>query len=161
MKLNNKVLFMVILIVVFGGIGTAMALNVWNSTPGTKAASDTAAAADPAYIKGSDSFADISLAYNIPLEDLRAAFAPNSTAKFADMKARELKTLYSKLENDITVETESVRIFAAMYTNVPYYYSNAAYLPETAVKVLKEKTKLSPEQLTFLGTHTIDVSGKP
>jgi hypothetical protein len=160
MKLNNKVLFIVILIVVFGGIGTAMALNVWNSTPGTRASSDTVTAADPAYIKGSDSFADISQAYNIPLDDLKAAFAPNSTAKFADMKARELKTLYSQLENDIVVETESVRIFAAMYTKVPYYYSNAAYLPSSAVKVLKEKTSLSPEQLIFLETHSIDLSGK-
>jgi hypothetical protein len=168
MRLNNKILFFAILVIFFGGIGTAKALDVWDSKPGVIAknqlttetggeANSAATAADPGYIKGSNSFAEVSQTYNIPLNDLKAAFAPNSTDKFADMKAKDIKTLYVKLGDDITIETESVRIFAAMYTNVKYYYSNSAYFPESAVKVLKEKVKLSQEQLIFLDAHTVTI----
>ena len=152
MRLNNKVMFVVILVIFFGGIGSAMALNVWESKPGVNAENQTTET-DPAYIKGSNSFAEISQMYNVPLDDLKSAFGPNSTDKFADMKARDLKTQYVDLEKDITVETESVRIFVAMYTNFKYFYSDAAYLPETAVNVLKQKVKLSPEQIKFLEAH--------
>jgi hypothetical protein len=164
-KLNNKILFFAILVIFFGGIGTAKALDVWDSKPGviaknqlsteTGGEANSTTAADPGYIKGSNSFAEISQTYNIPLNDLKAAFVPNATDKFPDMKAKDIKTLYAKLGDDITIETESVRIFAAMYTNVKYYYSNSAYFPESAVKVLKEKVKLSQEQLAFLDAHTV------
>jgi len=166
MKLNNKILFVAILVIFFGGIGTARALNVWDSQPGIIAKNQVstepggepnsaAPSADPGYIKGSNSFTEISQIYNIPLNDLKAAFAPNSADRFPDMKAKDIKTLYAKLGEDVTIETESVRIFAAMYTNVKYYYSNTAFFPESAVKVLKEKVKLTPEQIIFLDAHTV------
>lgn len=166
MKLNVKVLFFAILVIFFGGIGTAKALDLWESKPTAVSkiqtsmetgseASASATAVDPGYIRGTNSFTEISQTYNIPLDDLKAAFAPDSGDKFADMKAKDIKTIYAKLGEDIAVETESVRIFAAMYTNVKYFYSNQAYMPDTAVKMLKEKVKLSPEQLTWLESHTV------
>jgi hypothetical protein len=166
MKLNNKVLFIVILVVFFGGIAGAMVFNVWDSKPGKNATGAASAeanvviATNPADIRGTNSFAEISQMFNIPLDDLKAALAPNFAGNFAELKARDLKTVYANLGKDISVETESVRTFAAMYKNLKYTYSTTAYLPQSAVKVLKEKAKLSPEQFTFLETHTIDVSGK-
>jgi hypothetical protein len=84
----------------------------------------------------------------------------SSAKNLADLKARELKTIYPNLAKGITLETESVRVFVSMYKNKEYTYSNTAYLPQSAVKMLKEKAKLSPEQLAFIETHTVDVSGK-
>ena len=164
MKLNNKVLFLAILVIFFGGIGTARALNVWESKPMVVAKTIdssfdqvVAAKADPGYMSGTNTFAEISQTYNIPLEDLKTAFALSTMSNFAELKARDLKTQYAKLGENIVVETESVRIFAAIYTNVKYYYSDAARLPESAVKVLKEKIKLTPEQTAYLDTHMVKV----
>jgi hypothetical protein len=165
MRLNNKILFFAILIIFFGGIGTAKALDVWESKPAVVAKNQSATepgseaavstAADPGYIRGTNSFTEISQTYSIPLNDLKSAFAPDSGDKFPDMKAKDIKSIYAKLGEDIAVETESVRIFAAMYTSVKYFYSNQAYMPDTAVKILKEKVKLSPEQLSWLESHMV------
>jgi hypothetical protein len=182
MKLNNAVLFIVVLVFFFGGIGAAIIFNVWETKPGKAIAmyedgnsitpstdGNTVAPStggsfvtpyNPADIRGTHTLAEISQMFNIPLNDLGAAFGLSSVKNLADFRARDLKNVYPNLEKGISLETESVRVFASMYANKQYVYSNTAYLPLSAVKILKEKAKLSREQLAFLDTHTIDISGK-
>jgi len=169
MRLNTIVLSIVILVLVFGGIGMAAAFNVWEHKPGkVTATSSNSNSADPnavalntpADIRGTHTFAEISEMFNVPLNDLGMAFGLEKRADLADVKAKELKTIYGNLPQGKTLETESVRVFISMYKSKSYVYSDSVYLPQSAVKILKEKAKLSKEQVMFLETHVLDVSVK-
>jgi hypothetical protein len=170
-----------VLVIVVSGISLALALNLWQSKPdpallasmenamlSLNSENATAAIIDvtiptpynPADIKGTNTFKEISAMFYIPLSDLGTSFGLTSITNFSDMRARELKTVYTNLGKGITLETESVRIFVAIYKSKPYSYSNTAYLPQPAVIILKERGKLSKEQLAFLDTHGLDISNK-
>jgi hypothetical protein len=72
-KLNNIVLSIIIVVFLVGGIGTAMILNVWQPKPEKAISSSTDSNAvttyNPADIKGTSSFAEISQMINIPLDE--------------------------------------------------------------------------------------------
>lgn len=182
MKLNNLALALIILVLLGGGIITTLVLDLWSPKPGeatppvtsmdsnsitsqsdnitgeTQAVINFNTPYKPAEIKGTNTFAEISKMFNVPLNDLGNAFGLTSIPNFSALKARELKAIYTNLGPNIKLETESVRIFVSMYTAKPYPYSPTAYLPAPAVTILKQKATLTKEQLTFLDTHTLNVS---
>jgi hypothetical protein len=183
MKLNSKILSIIVVVLVIAGIGLSLMLNMWKSTPdpallasmestiaaaSTESGNSTAVVIDvtiptpfnPADIKGTNTFKEISAMFYIPLSDLGTAFGLTSVKNYPEMRARELKTVYTNLGKGITLETESVRIFVAIYKSKSYSYSNTAYLPQPAVSLLKERVKLSRDQIAYLETHTLDISSR-
>ncbi len=164
MRLNNAIVSIIVLVFFAGGIGAAMAFNAWEVKPGQAVATSRdgtpVVAYKPADIQGTYSFGEISQMFNIPLHELGTAFELNSVANLADFKARQLKTVYPDLGKGIMLETESVRIFVALYKGMPHPLSETAFLPNSAVKILKDKARLSPEQIAFLDAHSIDVRGR-
>jgi hypothetical protein len=87
-------------------------------------------------------------------------FVITSEPDWQNLKARELKAIYTNLPSGVKLETESVRAFIALYTGKSYNYSASAYLPEPAVDILKQKAELTPEEIAFLDSHTY-LSGSP
>ena len=178
MKLNKTTLFIIILVFGVGGIGLSMALNAWDAQPGTGLTGANAnsnqqgymptdnttpmvpvqSPYNPAEIKGTNTFAEISQMFYIPINELGEAFGLTAIQNYSRLTARELKAIYTNLPQDVKLETESVRAFVAMYVNKPYDYSSTTYLPVPAVTILRQKAKLSQEQLVFLEKHTIDIS---
>lgn len=53
------------------------------------------------------------------------------------------------------IGTNSVRLFVALYKSLPFELSDTTYLPASAVVMLKEKAKLTQEQITFLDAHSV------
>jgi hypothetical protein len=173
MKIGSISIVIIVLVVLGGGILAANLLNLWgskpalvnptsptgtsamdNSTPVASAASSSNTLYKPADISGTNTFAEISQMFNVPLDDLGAAFAITSEPNWQSLKARELKAIYTNLPPNIKLETESVRTFIALYTGTAYTYSDSSYLPKPGADILKRKATLTQQQMAFVDSHT-------
>ena len=109
---------------------------------------------DPADIRGSYTFGEVSELFNIPLDALTVAFGiPQSNAEGFQVKS--LESLYPNAEAEIG--TASVRLFVAWYLQVPYEPAETTYLPATASDALRSVGALSQTQLDYLTRHTVSL----
>jgi len=178
MKIKNWHMGLIVLIVIFGGIAGTMAFNLWNTeggrggqgggsgqgtgrsmVPVTFKVGEFAGEYNPADIRGSYSFGHISELWEIPLAGLGTAFGLGAIENLADFKCKDLEAAYANLEEDVEIGTGSVKVFVALYTGLPYMLSGDEYLPQSAVEVLKAKVTLTEDQVAFLDTHSVDISG--
>lgn len=161
MKIKSYVLSLVIIVVLFGGIGVTKILGFWKTestkVPSTITSGEATGKYNPAAIRGSYTFKDISVSFNIPVEVLGEAFVVKSE-NLTDFKVKDLETIYGSLKISGTeIDTSSVRMFVAYYLKLPYEITEESYLPKTAVDILKSKVKLSDENLKYLDSHSVDI----
>jgi hypothetical protein len=172
MKIKSWHMGLIVLIVIFGGIGGTMAFNLWNTegggggqgnggskVPVTFKVGEFAEEYNPADIRGSYNFRHISELFGIPLAELGAAFGVEPTENLAYFECKDLEMVYANLEEDVEIGTGSVKVFVALYTGLPYTLSDDEYLPQSAVEILKAKANLTEDQRIFLDTHSVDISG--
>lgn len=160
MKVSQKVLAIIIVFVMFGGIALSATLNLW-ITESTKIPDKFEKGAavgeyNPSDIKGSYTFKDVSELFKIPLEDLSIAFNLPKDVNAAEFKNKELETIYKDMEFEIG--NGSVKLFVAMYKGLPYELSGDTYLLDSAAKIIKEKGKPTPEQIKYLDAHTVKIN---
>jgi len=163
MKIKSWLLGLFVLVIIFGGIGVTTAFNLWQ-TESTKipvkiGEGEYAGEYNPADIRGSYSIGEISELFEIPLVDLVTAFELEGMDGPEDFKCSELESLYANLEEDVEIGTGSVKMFVALYTGLPFTLEDDEYLPQSAVELLKAKTNLTEDQVAFLDTHSVDISG--
>jgi len=158
MRITPRWMAVFVVTILFGGILLSMAFGEW-TTKTTKeplkfSEGEFAGEYNPADIRGSYTFGDVSRLFDIPLEDLAIAFRVSEP----DVAAVSLKTLEEKfVDLGVDLGTSSVRLFVALYKNLPYDLSaEDSYLLPEAVELLKQKASLSPEQLTYLDSHTVN-----
>lgn len=161
MKIKSHALPLVIIVILFGGIGVSKGLGLWKTestkVPATITSGKAVGKYNPADIRGSYTFKDISVSFNIPVEILGQAFAIKSS-NLSILKVKDLETIYGSLKISGTeIGTSSVRMFVAYYLKLPYEITEESYLPKAAVDILKSKAKLSDEDLKYLDSHSIDV----
>jgi hypothetical protein len=159
-KINNLTLGIIVLVLIFGGIGITMAFNQWQ-TEGTKepakyTSGEFTGVANPADIRGSYSFGDISAAWDISADTLGAAFGLEEGADAAAFQCKELETIYASMTGKTKIGTDSVRVFVALYTGLPYALAETTYLPRTAVDILLAEGALDEAQLEYLASHAVD-----
>ncbi len=172
MKIKSWHMGLIVLIVIFGGIAGTMAFNLWNTegggggqgtggsrVPVTFKVGEFAGEYNPADIRGSYSFGYISELWEIPLTELGTAFGLGAIENLADFKCKDLEAAYANLEENVEIGTGSVKVFVALYTGLPYTLSGDEYLPKSAVELLKAKVTLTEDQVAFLDTHSVDISG--
>lgn len=106
---------------------------------------------NPADIRGSYTFAEISKLFNIPIEDLATAFLVEESVA-SEFKCKELELIFADAPNEIG--TGSVRMFVAFYLGLPYELTEDVYLLDVAEKLLNEKSSITEEQASYLNTHT-------
>lgn len=172
MKINNWLMGLLVLVLIFGGIGGSIAFNLWNTegggdgqgsgdsrVPVTFKVGEFAGEYNPADIRGSYSFGDISELFEIPLADLGTAFGLEAIENLANFKCNDLEAAYANLEEDVEIGTGSVKVFVALYTGLPIMLSDDEYLPQSAVEILKTEANLTEKQLVFLDTHSVDITG--
>ncbi len=160
MKVKTLHIAMIIFIIIFGGIALTSVLGLWNTVntkePARYASGEFAGEYNPADIRGSYTFGEISELFGIPLEDLGKAFAVKDESKYEAFQCKELEAIYAASSAEgKEVGTDSVRIFVSLYKSLPITLNNATYLPKPAVSILKSKAKLIDEQLTYLESHTV------
>ncbi len=157
MKITPRWMAVFVVSILFGGILVSMAFGKW-TTKNTKepqkfSEGKFAGEYNPADIRGSYTFGDVSRLFEIPLEDLAVAFRIEEP----NVAAVALKTLEEKFTFlEVELGTGSVKLFTALYKGYPYDISaeDTFLLPE-AVEMLKQKALLSPEQLDYLDNHTV------
>jgi hypothetical protein len=161
MKIKSYVLSLIIIVILFGGIAVTKAFGLWKTestkVPATIKSGEATGEYNPSDIRGSYTFKDISLSFNIPVEILGEAFVVKSS-DFNSFKVKELETIYGSLKDAGTeIGTSSIRMFVAYYLNLPYESTEESYLPKAAVDILKSKLKLSDEKLKYLDSHSVDI----
>jgi len=172
MKIKSWHMGLFVLIVIFGGIAMTMAFNLWSTeggmsgqgiggsrVPVTFQVGESAGEYNPADIRGSYSFRDISELWGIPLAELGTAFGLGAIENLADFRCGDLEAAYVNLEEDVEIGTGSVKMFVALYSGLPFALPDDEYLPQSAVELLKAKATLTEDQVAFLDTHSIDISG--
>jgi hypothetical protein len=126
-----------------------------SKVPAAFAEGEFAGQANPADIRGSYTFGDISNSFDVAPAVLAQAFGvqTDDPAAFA---VKDLEGLYASTEYEIG--TTSIRLFVAYYTRLPFdATSQEIYLPKSATEILMAKNNLTPEQLAYLEKHTADL----
>ncbi len=157
MSLNSKTLGALIVFVLFGGILATTAAGWWTTTtskvPVTFSEGEAAGQYNPADIRGSYTFGDITNSFDVPLAALQVAFAVPDGVDPAAYQVKSLEERYA--DQEVEIGTASLRLFVALYTGLPYDLSLGDYLPAPAAQVLREQAALTPEQAAYLDTHTV------
>ncbi len=157
MTITSKSLTIIIFVTIFGGIALASAMGWWatesSKVPVAFAEGEFAGQANPADIRGSYTFGDISNSFDVAPAVLAQAFGvqTDDPAAFA---VKDLEALYGN--TDFEIGTTSVRLFVAYYTGLPFDTSGQEiYLPRSATEILVAKNNLTPEQLAYLEKYTV------
>lgn len=159
MKLNSFTLAALILVIMFGGISFSAAMNWWQTEttkiPATFTGGEAAGQYNPADIRGSYTFGDVSQLFNIPLADLQTAFRIPTEQDPAGFTLKSLETVASGLP--VEVGTASVRLFVALYQGLPYdlLTGEETYLFPEAVKILQMQGRMNPDQAAYLESHIV------
>jgi hypothetical protein len=159
MTLTSKPLAFIVLIIMFGGIGLSSAIGWWETEstkePAKYTEGEFAGEANPADIRGSYTFGDIANSFDVTPELLSQAFQvpTDDSAAFA---VKDLEGMY--LDSGYEIGTNSVRLFVAYYLGLPFDTAGEdIYLPKPAANLLMNRAELTPEQLTYIQSHTADV----
>lgn len=165
MKLNSKIVAIILVTILFGGIGITKVLGVWQTEstkiPAKYTNGEFAGQYNPEDIRGSYTLQDITNAFDIPVETLAKAFGIRADDP-ASVLVKDLETLYANLKEEGTpIETASIRYFVALYKGLPFEEVEEIYLPLSAVEILQENGNLTPEQQAYLENHTVEIKSDP
>ena len=157
MTITSKPLAAILFVMMFGGIALSSAMGWWvtesTKVPVTFAEGEFAGQANPADIRGSYTFGDISNSFNVTPGVLAQAFGITE-ADPAAFAVKELETRF--LDSGFEIGTASVRLFVAYYTGLPFDTTGQEiYLPQTATDILLGNGNLSEGQITYLEQFTV------
>ena len=159
MTITSKSMTIIIFVTIFGGIALASAMGWWatesSKVPVAFAEGEFAGQANPADIRGSYTFGDISNSFDVAPAVLAQAFGVH-TDDPAAFAVKELEALYA--DTGYEIGTTSIRLFVAYYTGLPFDTSDQEiHLPRSATDILLAKNNLTPEQIAYLEKYTVDV----
>lgn len=160
MTLTSKPLTVILFVILFGGIALSSAMGWWatesTKEPTTFTEGKFAGLANPADIRGSYTFGDIANSFDVTPEILAQAFGI-STADPTVFAVKDLEAIY--LDSGFEIGTNSVRMFVAFYTGLPFDLTiEETVMPQTATDILLTKGNLTPAQVSYLETHTVNLS---
>jgi hypothetical protein len=148
----------IIFVTIFGGIAFASAMGWWatesSKVPVKFSEGEFAGRANPADIRGSYTFGDISSSFDVTPGVLAQAFGVqvDNPGEYA---VKDLETLYAN--SGFEIGTASVRLFVAYYTGLPFDTTDQEiHLPQSAAKILGAKNNLTTDQITYIEKYTVD-----
>lgn len=159
MKLHSYSLAVIIFVLLFGGIGFTSAMNWWQTestkVPATYTDGAAAGQYNPADIRGSYTFGEVSELFGVPLADLAAAFRLPANANPASYTVKSLEEQFAGLP--VEMGTGAVRLFVAFYQGLPYELTEdeETYLFPEAAEVLRAQGRLTAEQAEYLEEHIV------
>ncbi|MBL7006203.1 MAG: 4Fe-4S binding protein, partial [Spirochaetia bacterium] len=145
MKIKSTAAAIITIVLILGGVFITKLTGNWitesTKVPRLITAGEFAGFSDPADIRGSYSFQDISDNFSLSAEDLAQAFALDTSVKNAgEYLAKDLEGIYGELlDGDGEVGTDSLRWFVALYLGYPYTPEETTLLPSPALAFLREK----------------------
>ncbi|MFZ5944139.1 MAG: hypothetical protein ACOYVD_08515 [Bacillota bacterium] len=163
MKIKPWAMGLIIFVLMFSGIGVSKALDLWITTsskiPASYKEGEFAGNYNPADIRGSYTFDEVSRLFGIPLEDIARAFHLLDIDKVKVMQVKELESMYEYLKAaGQEIGTGSVRMFTAFYNGLPYSLDEEVFLLKPALEILENKGKITREQLAYLRDHILEAA---
>ena len=164
MKLKSWMVAAAVVVLIFGGIGATMAFNLWKTSsskePAKYAKGEFAGQYNPGDIRGSYSFGDIRNSFDVPVNVLGEAFGIDKGEDLESFQVKELESIYENLEAEgLHIGTDSVRLFVAYYSDLPYTPEESTVMPKSAVVQLERLGTLSAEALSDLKKRVVEVPG--
>ena len=165
MIIRSKLLGIITLVVIFGGILGTSAMGLWKTTSSGSSKSiilpvENTGLTNPDEISGSTSLSFISDSFDIPVKTLIKAFALPEDINPASFQTKDFENIYPEFEDDQEIGNGSMKWFVALYKGLPYDIEaegEDTYLLQPAVDILKREATLSEEQIAYLDAHTIEV----
>ena len=164
MNIRSKHIGLIILATFIIGIGGTIGLNLWRTTsakiPAKFTSGEHEGEYNPADIRGSYTFSQVSELFEIPLEEIGKAFGLGVADNMADFKCGSLKEIYGAVEGTIEggeIGTDSVKLFVSLYTGLSHTPEETTLIPAPAMSVLKEK--LSEEELKVIENRVVPLPG--
>lgn len=150
MKIKFIAMAILVPAILFGGIAATMAADVWSTTsdktPAKYVSGSHSGEYNPADIRGSYTFTEVSEDFGIDQNVLYSAFGiPEGTDGMA-VKTKDLEGMYAA---DTGIGNESVQVFVALYKHLPIDYEGVI-LPQKAAEILLAVGGLSADETTFL-----------
>lgn len=163
MKIKSGALGSIIFMTLFGGIVLSSGLGYWQTESSKEPVRFEEGIFEgmpnPADIRGSYSFLDVSEAFGIPIDDLMMAFVLPEDTDPGEFKNKDLELIYGNLaEKGTEIGNGSVKFFVSLYLGLPYEIEEETFLPLEAVVILKGKAELTEEQIEYIERNGIDVS---
>lgn len=153
-RIKTTTLGLAIVAAIFGGIALSMAFGYWK-TESTKEPvkikeGEFAGLPNPADIRGSYTWADVAKAFAIPEGKVLEAFGATDPGQ----KVNSLETTYAgALPEGQELGTDSVRLFAALYTGLPHEPEASTVLPMAAIAVLRAEGKADASRIDAAATR--------
>ena len=142
MKITNKILAAMVFVFFITGISGTIIFNLWQTEntkdPAKYEEGEFAGMSNPKDIRGSYTLEDIKKAFDVDVEILGEAFVLDNIDDLNNFKCRELEEMYGDVENG-EIGTDSVRLFVALYKNLPYTPEEDTLLLSPALTLLKDK----------------------
>lgn len=154
MKIKIALMAVLIPAILFGGILAAIASNVWTTTsdkkPATYSDGSNAGEYNPADIRGSYTFAEISELFGIDIDILYKAFNISEGTDGTTVQTKDLESLFGANSG---IGNESVQVFVAFYKRLPIDPGDTI-LPEQATAILLETGNLTTDQQNYMKEHS-------
>ena len=162
MRLKNKHIALIIIVILVGGIYLAKGFDMWSTEsekiPEKLTEGVGVGSYDPFDIRGSYTFGEISELFDMDIALLAEAFQLGDASSAEARQTKDLESLYGELPDGIEIGNESVQVFVAIMKELDLQGSDA-YLPLSAVNVLlNENPEIAEDMLTYLESHQIDVT---
>jgi|GEM_PF-42353 len=145
-----------ILVVIFGGIGVTVLTGDWvtesEKTPSKYTTGESAGEYNPEDIRGSYTFSDVSEAFGIDLAVLYDAFGIPAGTDGSSLHTKDVEATYG----DAEIGNGSVQMFVALYKNLPIALVDTYLTKRGAEIVLEANPSLTQEQKDYLTAHQID-----
>jgi len=161
MKIKSTTAVIITIVLILGGVGVTKLTGTWitesTKVPRKITVGEFAGFSDPADIRGSYSFQNISDNFSISTEELAQAFALDTSEKDAGQYfAKDLEAIYGEIiEGEGEVGTDSIKWFVALYMDYPYTPEETTLLPSPALALLKSKGLIDDEQFQLLKSAII------
>lgn len=151
----NKVGLLTVAILI-GGILLSVAFGLWKTSstkqPALIKSGSFAGLPNPADIRGSYTYQDVTNAFAVPVEVLLAAFqSQNGAQRLGDLEELWLANIPEGTE----VGTDSVRLFVALYTGIDFEAEEGTLLPISAIEVLEQQQKTSDPRFAELKASAV------
>jgi len=157
MKIKLWQIALIVIVVIFGGIGISMLTGDWatesDKVPATYTTGDFAGEYNPEDIRGSYTFQDVADTFQIDLVVLYDAFGIPADTDGTAIKTKDIEAAYGEAE----IGNGSVQLFVGLYKGLPVAMLDTWLTPRGAEIILEHNKNLTQEQIDYIASHQVDV----
>lgn len=161
MKISHIHILIAIIVIIGGGIGIASQMSLFGTSRSAAPMKLTSDTYDIADIRGSFTLKEVETYYQVPSEAIIEAFNLKPDTNPSTFQLKELKEIYQPVEiegAEYAIETDTVKVFVSLFSDIPYTSEETFYLPETTVAYLIREDKLSQQEKAYWIKHTFNLA---